>query len=198
MCFVQIASLVNLGSNYLITGKEPRRLGTAHESIVPYQAFRTADDRYLVVGPGSDKQFSSFCHMIAAPYHKDPKFKTNSTRVENRKELLALLEADFRQRTLADWLETFKSATFPYGPVNSFEQAFADPQVQHQRMVVEMEHETAGPIRVVKSPVKMSEYGMEPRLSPPILGQHTDAVLCELLGYDEGMIGELREKGVIQ
>ncbi|XP_055354637.1 succinate--hydroxymethylglutarate CoA-transferase-like [Paramacrobiotus metropolitanus] len=197
----QVANLVNLASNYLNTGVEPRRWGTAHESIVPYQSFRTKDDEYLVVGAGSDAQFTALCQLLQVDYANQPAFRTNADRVAHRDHLISLLTGVFQQKTLAEWLTVLRPATFPYGPVNSFQRVFADPQVQWLRLVEEVEHPVAGRVRMVGAPVRWAEEknGFRPRVRrcPPGLGEHTDAVLTRIAGVGKEELRELRERGVV-
>ncbi|OWF55056.1 CaiB/baiF CoA-transferase family protein C7orf10 [Mizuhopecten yessoensis] len=126
----QVASLVNLGSNYLNAGQEARRYGTAHQSIVPYQAFQTRDS-YIMVGGCNNQQFSSLCQMLELDHLSDDvKFVSNESRVNNREELLAMLSDKFLSKTTEEWLVVFDGSGLPYGPINNMENVFSDPQVQ--------------------------------------------------------------------
>ncbi|KAF5308798.1 hypothetical protein FQR65_LT06031 [Abscondita terminalis] len=144
----QLAALINIGSNYLNAGQDGKRWGTAHESIVPYQAFQTKDG-YLTIGAGSDKQFVDFCNRIGKPdLAGNPQFLTNKLRIKHRNELLELLFPVFRTKTTKEWSEIFEGSSSPCGPVNSLEQAFADPHVKEIGIVKEMEHPVAGTIKL--------------------------------------------------
>ncbi|GCB71478.1 hypothetical protein scyTo_0001588 [Scyliorhinus torazame] len=124
-----VACLTHIAANYLTGRKEAKRWGTAHESIVPYQAFETKDG-YLVVGTGNDQQFSVVCKILSLPsLSQEPRFKTNKLRVQNRRELIGILCARFRDKTTQNWLELFEGSGVPYGPINSIQQAFSEPQV---------------------------------------------------------------------
>ncbi|XP_072323341.1 succinate--hydroxymethylglutarate CoA-transferase isoform X3 [Scyliorhinus torazame] len=124
----QVACLTHIAANYLTGRKEAKRWGTAHESIVPYQAFETKDG-YLVVGTGNDQQFSVVCKILSLPsLSQEPRFKTNKLRVQNRRELIGILCARFRDKTTQNWLELFEGSGVPYGPINSIQQAFSEPQ----------------------------------------------------------------------
>ncbi|GAV01681.1 hypothetical protein RvY_12355-2 [Ramazzottius varieornatus] len=194
----QVANLVNLGTNFLNTGIEPRRWGTAHESIVPYQAFPTSDEQHIVVGAGSDSQFTALCSLMKTSFHTNERFSSNKARVRNRKELVELLMAEFKKKPLAEWLEVFTQAKFAYGPINTFAQVFADPQVQHNQMVFEIQHEKAGSIRLISNPVIVSDADMTAQLAPPLLGEHTEEVLEQILKLDAQAIDKLRNDKVIQ
>nr|SVE75112.1 EOG090X05UC [Daphnia dolichocephala] len=193
----QIACLVNLGSNYLMAEQEAKRWGTAHESIVPYQAFATSDG-YMTVGGTNDRQFRELCSRInRAELSSDPKYLTNALRVEHRKELVEDLGKTLLTKSNADWLELFHGAHFSYGPINSLSQVFDDPQVHHNRMVQEIDHPSAGILKLVGPPVEFSGTGNRIRLPPPELGQHTESILRDRLGYSLAQIQQLRTSGVI-
>lgn len=194
----QISTLINIGSNYLNAGKEPQRLGTSHQSIVPYEAFKTKDG-YFTVGAGSDRQFEDFCLRVGRPdLAKNAKFLTNKLRVENRKELLHILRGIFLTKTNEEWRELFEGSSCPSGPVNGLKETFNDPHVKAIGLVKTLQHPVAGEIKVVGHPVKYSEPGVGIQSPPPILGQHTDVVLKEILNYDDDTINELRRQQVIQ
>lgn len=193
----QIASLINVGCNYLNSKKEGKRWGTAHESIVPYEAFKTKNG-YLTVGTGSDAQFQSLCsHLNIPDIPKDPRFVNNEQRVKHRDELIEILSNIFETETSAHWMDLFENAPFPAGPINKLSEVFDDPHVKHIELVKTLEHST-GDIKVVGPPVRYSEAANTARSAPPLLGQHTDEVLRDLLNYDDNRIEELRDKKVIQ
>nr|SVE81920.1 EOG090X05UC [Daphnia magna] len=193
----QVACLVNLGSNYLMAGQEAKRWGTAHESIVPYQAFATSDG-YITIGGTNDRQFRELCSRINRSHlSSDPKYLTNALRVEHRRELVEELGKTLSTKTNAEWLESFRGAHFSYGPINSLSEVFADPQVQHNDMVQEVDHPSAGTLKLVGPPVKFSGTGNRIRLPPPELGQHTESILQERLGYSLAHIQQLRDSGVV-
>ena len=193
----QVSCLVNLGANYLMAGQEAKRWGTAHESIVPYQAFATSDG-YLTVGGGNDRQFRELCHRIGCTQlSSDPKYLTNALRVKHRRELIDQLAEIMSTKSNAEWINIFNGANFPYGPINSLSQVFTDPQVKHNRLVQEIDHPTAGTVKLVGPPVEFSGSGNRIRLPPPELGEHTESVLRDRLGYSLTYIQELRNSGVI-
>ncbi|XP_060680181.1 succinate--hydroxymethylglutarate CoA-transferase [Hemiscyllium ocellatum] len=193
----QVACLTHIAANYLNGRKEAKRWGTAHESIVPYQAFKTKDG-YLVVGTGNDRQFSVVCKILTLPaLSQDPRFKTNQLRVQNRKELIDILCARFLDKTTQNWLELFEGSGVPYGPINSIQQAFSEPQVIHNDLILEMNHPTAGNITVPGPAVRFSDFKVSNPKPPPLIGQHTVAILKNLLGYSESYINELLAAGIV-
>lgn len=193
----QVSSLANIASNYLVAGKEARRWGTAHESIVPYQVFRTKD-LPIAIAVANQKLWISFCKMIEKPeWIDDQRFESNPKRVENRETLIPLIDEIMAQKTCAEWMDLFVAAAIPSGPVNTMESLFADPQVLHRNMMVEIPHPTIGTLKLSGLPVKYSETPGSVRLPPPLLGEHTDEILSEVLGYDPTRITKLRETGAI-
>ncbi|XP_014665473.1 PREDICTED: succinate--hydroxymethylglutarate CoA-transferase-like [Priapulus caudatus] len=193
----QVSCLANLASNYLNGGPEARRWGTAHESIVPYQAFQTKDG-YFVVGAGNDKQFKILCQRLKLEHiADDPQYARNEDRVINRSSLLKALQTKFREQSTAHWLKVFDESGIPYGPINNMQQVFSDPQVLHNEMIVEMEHSTAGKIRLPGPAVKYSDSQNRARLPPPCLGQHTSEVLHQVLGYSTAEVENLQKTRAI-
>ena len=192
----QVAMLANLGANYLTTGKAPRRMGNAHQNIVPYQVFQ-ASDGHLIVAVGNDGQFVKFCELLGLPeLPRDPRYASNSQRVRHRDELVPLLAARVAERPRQHWLDAMEAAKVPGGAINDLSEVFDDPQVQHRGMVVSMAHPLSDALRVVASPMKLSETPVAYRLPPPLMGQHTDEVLAEL-GHGPDAIAAWREEGVI-
>jgi len=194
----QVGWLVNEGVNYLLSGIVPIRRGTAHANIAPYQVFPTADG-YVILAVGNDGQFQRFCEFAGRPeLAQDRRFAANGDRVHNRDALVAILREIMRQKPSKQWIEGLAPLKVPCSPVNTLDQVFADPHIQHRRMVVEMAHPLAAkPVRLIASPIKMSATPPEYRCAPPILGQHTNEVLSEVLGLRAKEIAELREQGVI-
>lgn len=195
----QVASLVNLGSNYLNAGKEATRQGTAHESIVPYQGFATSDG-YILIGAGNDAQFKALCKLLGATeLSKDERYKTNKLRVFNRKLLLSQLSDIFSQKNTTEWLKQFEGCEFPYGPINNMSQVFADQQVHECGLIQEMEHPQIGKIRLPAPAVDyVSQVVSTEHFAPPILGQHTQEVLRNVLGLGTAEINDLSKHGVIK
>ena len=194
----QVAWLANQGSNYLISGKVPRRMGNAHPNIVPYETFKAKDGIYIALGVGNDNQWQKFCKLAKLEHLiHDPRYATNPKRVENRKELVSFLQEIFFQKTSAEWLKLLAEAEIPCGPINAIDRVFADPQVLTRGMLVEMEHSVTGKYKLVGSPMKLSETPVQYRIPPPLLGEHTEEVLRDILGYGQAQISRLREKKVI-
>ncbi|XP_068092477.1 succinate--hydroxymethylglutarate CoA-transferase isoform X3 [Hyperolius riggenbachi] len=144
----QVACLSQVAANFLNSGIEAKRWGTAHGNIVPYQSFK-AKDGYLVIGAGNDQQFSTICKILNLPeLTTDPRFKTNKLRVQFRQDLLDIFTSRFSEKTTSEWLQLFEGSGIPYGPINSIKQVFSEPQVAHNGLILEMDHPTAGKISV--------------------------------------------------
>jgi formyl-CoA transferase len=183
--------LANVGGNYLVSGDVPGRFGNAHATIVPYQVFRSKDG-YLAVGIGNDRQYRTFCEIAGAPeLSSDERFSTNPARVRNREALVPLLERVFAKRPTAEWIEDLWSGGIPAGPINTVDRALEDPNTAARGMVVGMPHPTAGSVRLVGSPMKFSATPVEYRQAPPLLGEHTEEVLRDVLGMPPGEIRAL-------
>lgn len=194
---VQVACLANQAMNYLATGSSPQRLGNAHPSIVPYQDFPTADG-HMILAIGNDGQFARFCHEAGKPeLAADARFSTNNGRVQNRDELMPILRHMTTARTTAQWISALEACGVPCGPINDMSQVFADPQVIDRGMRIEMQHQKFGNTPLVASPIRMSGTPVAYRMPPPGLGEHTAAILQEMLGMDEYAIQELRAGGIV-
>jgi glutaryl-CoA transferase len=192
----QVAMLANLGAGYLASGVAPQRAGNAHQSIVPYQVFEVADG-HLILAVGNDGQFARFCGVAGcAELASDPRFARNAGRVRHRAVLVPLLAARLKLRPRAAWLADLEAAKVPCGPINDLAEVFADPQVRHRQMTVEMPHPAAGSVRLVASPMKLDATPVRYRRAPPLLGADTEAVLGEF-GFDAAAIARLRTLGAI-
>ncbi|MGQ0834515.1 MAG: CaiB/BaiF CoA transferase family protein [Gammaproteobacteria bacterium] len=188
----QLAWLANQNLNYLVSGRPPQRRGTAHPNIVPYQAFATADG-FLMLAIGNDRQFASFCAAAGeAGVPRDERFATNAARVANRRTLVPQIAQWMRLKTTREWLAALNAASVPCGPINDIGQAFAEPQVRHRGLRIDLAHPLAGTVPLVANPINLSRTPLEYRLPPPLLGQHTDEVLSERLGYTADRIAKLR------
>jgi crotonobetainyl-CoA:carnitine CoA-transferase CaiB-like acyl-CoA transferase len=194
----QVGWLINEGMNYLHTGKVPKAWGTAHATIVPYQAYPTADGHFILA-VGNDRQFRAFCEFAGDPtLADDPRFATNALRVANRAACDAGVKALTVKHPSDYWIRGLSKRAVPCGPVNTIDKVFADPQVQARNMVVEIPHTASGKKeRYIASPIKMSETPVEYRRGAPMVGEHTDEVLGELLGMEKAAVGKLREQGVV-
>jgi crotonobetainyl-CoA:carnitine CoA-transferase CaiB-like acyl-CoA transferase len=193
----QVAILANQAMNYLATGEVPQRIGNAHPNIVPYQTFKTSDGD-IILACGNDNLFNKFCEIgNCQELAKDPRFSTNSKRVENREEITKLLNEVFKKRTTKEWVAALDEGGVANGPINNIKQVFEEPQVIARGMRIDLPHPTAGKVPLVGSPMKFSATPIEPKLPPPTLGQHTDEILREFLGMDEAKIAKLRESKVL-
>ncbi len=195
----QLSWLVNQGTAYLMTGKVPGRIGNGHPTIVPYETFE-ASDGHFIIAVGNDGQFRRLCEVAARPaLADDPRFATNRSRVENRAELIPLLNEITRTRTREDWLAALDAVNVPSGPIFDFEEAFSDPQAVERGARVTQPHPTsaAGTVDTIGNPLKISETPVTYRRPPPTLGQHTDEVLAEHLGLGGAALARLRDAGVI-
>lgn len=193
----EVASLANLALNYLCTDVSPKRMGNAHPNIAPYQVLPAADGHFIVA-VGNDGQFRRLCEVMGLPeLADDPRFATNADRVGNRQALDEFIERRAKERNKKEWLMTLEAAGVPCGPINSIGEAFAEPQMAAREMVIDLPHPTAGSARLVGNPIKLSRTPVDYRNAPPLLGEHTEEVLAELLGYSTEEIARLSGKGVI-
>ncbi len=195
----QVAWLVNEGVNYLVSGRVPRRLGNEHPNIVPYKAFESADG-WVILAVGNDRQFRRWCDFAGAPeLAADPRFATNSARVENRGALYARMLPIMRRKTTAEWVDGLADLGVPCGPVNDIAGVFADPQVRARGMRIDLPHPLAGggTVPLIANPVKMSATPPDYRHPPPLLGQHTEELLRELIGATPEAIADWRAAGII-
>ena len=193
----EVASLINAGSNYLVTGEIPGRWGNAHPNIVPYQSFATADG-HLVVAVANEAIWARFCDGVGkTELAADPRFDTNAHRVENRDELLGILGEMFCARPRHEWIDLLNRAGVPCSPVQDIREVFESPQVLATGMLQEIDHPTAGKVRMAGLPVKFSGTPASVRLAPPLLGEHNEQVLKEWLELDDEAIGELRSRGTL-
>lgn len=193
----QVAGLVNVASDYLISGQPPRRYGNAHPNVVPYQVFK-ARDRAFVFAVGNDGQWQKFCRAIERlDWAQDERFRTNTARIRHRDELVALLSALFAGRSMAEWITLLEEIGIPAAPINTIERVLADPQVEARGLRVEVAHPTAGTLPLVGSPLNIPTAPAEIRYPPPLPGQHTNEILRELLDYDESTIQTLHEAQVV-
>lgn len=172
-----VSSLINIGSNYLISGNIPERLGNEHANIVPYQTFITKNGE-MVIAVGNDEQFKKLCEVIGKPkLAKDPRFATNPNRVKNRNELIPILQRAFLEKETEEWKEKCDENNIPCGPIQNLKEVHNDPQLNHRNMFIDFDHPTAGPIQVIGSPLKLSRTPVTYRYHPPDHGEHNDEIL---------------------
>ena len=194
---VQVAMLANLSSNYFVSRQAPRRMGNAHQNIVPYHVFKAADE-FLIVAVGNDGQFAKFCEVLGRPeWPKDERFSTNPQRVRHRELMVQLITERLATRPAREWLALLEPAGVPCGPINDLAQVFDDPQVLHRRMAVKAPHPKAGEVTMVANPIKFSATPIAHDRAPPLLGEHTHEVLQSLLGLGDEELRALREKQII-
>ena len=193
----QVAMLANLNSNYLVSGNVPGRMGNAHQNIVPYQTFQTADG-YAIIAVGNDRQFREFCSIIGVPgLAEDPLFSANRGRVQNRAALIPLLIEPMKARTTHDWVMALEAAAVPCGPINHLGEVFADPQVVAREMALKMVRADGVVTPTVANPVRFSATPVEYRKAAPKLGEDTSVILSKVLGLSAADIAALRASGAI-
>lgn len=193
---VQVAALANQASAYLIGGKLPRRWGTGHPSIVPYQAFACMDG-HVMIAIGNDSQFLALCVAAGIPQiATDPRYRTNSRRVENRDSLLSVLGPVILGKRLDEWIALGKTHGFPCGPINTIDRVFSDPQVQARELAVCLSSGRYGSLRTVANPMRFDAVPALSSLPPPELGDCTNDILGEF-GYSAEEIDAMRADGTV-
>jgi len=193
----QISWLANVAMNYLVTGEPPKRYGNLHPNIVPYQTFKTADG-HLALGVGNDGQFQKLCEQLElTELASEARFQTNAGRVKNRNALVEILQKIFCQRATTEWIEQLTAAGIPAGPINTVAQALAEPQVAAREMIVEIMHPSGEPLKFLGPVPKFSATAARIQSPPPLLGQHTDEVLRELLQMNDDQIEQFRQHQII-
>eukprot|EP01006_Ploeotia_vitrea_P053727 TRINITY_DN67813_c6_g5_i1.p1 TRINITY_DN67813_c6_g5~~TRINITY_DN67813_c6_g5_i1.p1 ORF type:complete len:396 (-),score=55.53 TRINITY_DN67813_c6_g5_i1:61-1248(-) len=193
----QLSWLANVGSAYMLSGKEPQRYGNYHPTVVPYGTFPSSDG-WFVLAIGNDSQFYTLCDVLGKPEWKtDEKFATNPARVQNRDLLTPTLEEIFKSKTKHDWETMLNDAGLSAAPVNTIPQALANPQVSARKMWQTVSHPVTGDIPQFGPVPKLNEDSPDIRLPPPLLGEHTAQVLKEVLQLPDTEIEQLRNDGVI-
>ncbi|MGC2518396.1 MAG: CoA transferase [Burkholderiales bacterium] len=194
-------SIVALGANqilnYFTSGKVPGRYGNAHANVVPYEVFATADG-HIILAVGNDGQFASFCKAAGQPeLAADERYVTMPGRIVNRGTLIPLLREIFGQRTSRQWIAELEAAGVPCGPINNYQEVFADPQVRHRGLKVDIPHPAGVACPSVASPMRFSETPVEYKLPPPLLGEHTREVLGKFLGMESAELDRLAARKII-
>jgi crotonobetainyl-CoA:carnitine CoA-transferase CaiB-like acyl-CoA transferase len=193
---VGLFALANLGESYLLTGKAPGRLGNAHAQIVPYGAFPAADG-WLVLAVGNDEQFARLCGVLGLP-ELGERFPQNAQRVEHRQEVVEAVSERLKTKPRAHWLERLRAAGVPAAPVNDLREAFQDPQAEARGAVWTLDHPLLGPLPTLANPLRfLSRTPAAPSLPPPLLGEHSEALLREA-GFSPEEVAALVEKGVVR
>jgi crotonobetainyl-CoA:carnitine CoA-transferase CaiB-like acyl-CoA transferase len=197
MLDTHVAWLANQGMNYLATGENPPRLGNQHPNIVPYQVFPTKDG-YLVLSVGNDPTFKRFCENFELTHLlEDARFATNAARVENRQLVTDTLTPVMKQQSTTWWVDRLEALKIGCGPINTLKEVFADPHVQARGVLIDMEHSSGARVQVIANPVRLSETPADYRLPPPVLGEHTEEILQDLLGISGKEMASLKAKGII-
>ncbi len=187
----QLAWLANAGSSYLNSGVKPGRWGNAHPNIVPYEMYRGSDGEFFVVGVGTEALWRKFIPVLemSDELAEDSRFCSNALRVQNRAELLKILQGVLAGKTASAWLERFAKAGIPAARVNGVPEALADLQTKARGLIVELEHPAIGTMKSIANPIRLSETPVTYRLPPPLLGEHSEEILRSL-GYAAGHVGE--------
>ncbi len=194
---VQAAVLANQAMNYLTTGIAPSRLGNEHPNIVPYQSFAT-DNGHIVLAVGNDFQFRRFCDLVNnVELANDSRFTTNNERVRNRAILIPIIEKIMKQKSSEEWLQILEKENIPCGPINTIDKVFANEQIQHRGMQLKVKHPAADTISMVANPIQFSKTPNKYDRPPPLLGEHSEEILSELLEMDMTEIEALQNSGVI-
>jgi len=193
----QVAWLANQNMNYLVGGTVPGRLGTAHPNLVPYQAFATRDGN-LMLAVGNDRQFRECAAILGRPeLAGDPRYADNASRIENRSSLIECLQSQLNQKTTREWLDTFSEHGVPAGPINDIGEVLSNAYAGERALVQRIENGAGDSVPVVSNPVNFTDTPVCYRQAPPLLGEHTDEVLREWLGYSADMIAVLRNEDAI-
>ncbi len=191
------AVLENAVARYTISGEIPGPLGGAHPSITPFQGFQTADS-WIIAAIGTDLLWAKFCKVIGREdIIDDPKYKTNPLRTKNRKDLSAIISAETVKKTTREWETIFENAGLPYSPINNIKDICEDPHIAHRKMLVEIDQPGIGKMKIANSPIRLSETPGEVYAPAPLLGQHSEDVLKEILGYSREEIDRLKEEDVV-
>jgi formyl-CoA transferase len=194
----QVAMMAVMNMNYLVSGTPPGRAGNAHQNIVPYQVFACADG-HLILAVGNDAQFVRFCEVAGkTEWARDPRFAANAERVRRRDELVPMIEAVLRTRAQASWLAALESVGVPCGPINRLDQVFADPQLLARGMRIDLPHPLSGTVPQVGNPLHFFATPVAYTQAPPLLGEHTTAVLSQRLGLSAESLADLAARGIVE
>ena len=197
MLDAQVAWLTYQAAFFFANGEAPKRMGAAHPTLVPYQAFMCKDGKYINVAVGSERIWERFCQGMEREDLKDhPDYATNSVRVNNRGAMVSMLQEIFLTRPVAEWVKELQAANVPCGPINDLADVFADPQVLARNMYLEMAHPTLGSIKQTGLPIKFSLTPGGLDRHPPLLGEHNQEIL-KSLGYSEADVQSLMAQSVI-
>ena len=191
------AVLESAVARYTISGKIPGPLGSAHPSITPFEAFRTKDS-WIIMAAGNDMLWAKLCRVLGRDdLIHDPRFENNNLRTENRPELSAIITAELVKKTTAEWIGICEKADIPYSRINNIQEICEDPVIRHRNMLVTVDQPGVGPVRIAGSPIRLSETPGRVESPAPLLGEHSEEVLREILGYAPERIEALKKEGVI-
>jgi len=194
---VQVATLANQALSYLVSGRNPERIGNDHPSIVPYRTFDALDEPFNIA-VGNDSQFAKVCNILGLDsLATDPRFSSNAGRVRNRAELVPLLQVPLAKRPAAEWLCLLKTGGVPAGPINSIKAVFEDPQVRHRGTRIDLPHRTLGTAPGVACPLRFSQAEIGSEISAPVLGEHTIEILQDRLKLGQTEIDVLIAAGAV-
>ncbi|HWR44716.1 CaiB/BaiF CoA-transferase family protein [Sporomusa sp.] len=193
----QVAILENAIARYLASGKVPAPLGNRHPSITPFEPFK-ARDGYVIIAVGNDKLWEKFCNLIGRPeLIDDERFATNPGRTENQRQLKVILDTVFPAKSVDEWLATLEGEGIPCGPLNTVDKVIEDPQIKAREMIVETVHSVAGAVKMAGVPIKLSLTPGAVEKPAPLLGQHTQEILQDMLGLTSEQIAEMKSKKVL-
>ncbi len=197
MLDLQVAWLTYMGGYFFATGNNPRKVGAAHPTLVPYQAFMCQDGKYINIAVGSERLWQRFCAAMGREeLQDDPHYAENGDRVRNRSKLVPLLQEEFLKKPTAEWVTRLEAGGVPCGPINELSDVFSDPQVLDRNMLLDVAHPTLGTIKQTGIPIKYSRTEGAVRQPPPLLGEHTGELLSEL-GYTQAQIADLRDSEAV-
>ena len=197
MLDLQVAWLTYMGGYYFATGENPQKVGAAHPTLVPYEAFICQGGQYINIAVGSERLWERFCKAMGREdLHGHPDYAQNVDRVRNRSTLVPLLQEEFQKKPVAEWVKILEDGGVPCGPINQLSDVFTDPQVLHREMLTEVPHASLGKMQVTGIPIKFSETQGSIERGAPVLGEHTSEVILEM-GYSEDDIARLRDEGAI-
>ncbi|WP_371366065.1 Acetyl-CoA:oxalate CoA-transferase [Sporomusa rhizae] len=193
----QVAILENAIARYVTSGVAPQPIGNRHPSITPFEAFK-AKDGYIIIAVGNDRLWSDFCNLINRPdLIQDERFVTNPKRTENQKALKAILDTVFPEKAVDEWIAALDNAGIPCGPINTIDRVMNNEQIIARDMIVETDHPTAGKVKMAGVPIKMSETPGTIERPAPLLGQHTEEILSEVLGISSEEVAQLKAQNVL-
>ena len=197
MLDLQVAWLTYMGGTYFATGNNPEKVGAAHPTLVPYQAFMCQDGKYINIAVGSERLWERFCKAMGREdLQSHPDYAMNGDRVRNRSSLVPNLQEEFLKKPVAQWVAQLEEGGVPCGPINELSDVFSDPQVTARDMLLEIPHPTLGRIKQAGIPIKFSATQGSIDRHPPLLGEHTDEILEEL-GYSSDQVSKLKAEGAV-